>query len=381
MNSPAKTSGIKNLYIIAIAVIFSASAIAQSKNKVKNANEILGKELTRVAKSKHVKGAVIRVESGDGNINWAGVAGNMGETNTQFFIASTTKLFVSALILKLHYEGKIHIDKPIIRLFEQGELAGIHVYKGTDYSGEITMRHLLAHTSGLPDYFSQKDANGKTLEKELLAGNDNEWRFADVMKQVSSMKPKFEPGKPGKAFYSDTNYQILGKILEKIYGQELQEVLRQEIFEPLELENTYLYNYNENNSPQPFYYKNTPLELPRAMSSFGPDGGIVSNADDLMVFLKAYFNGYFFPKEKLAELSDYNRIFFPLHNGVGFMRMKTPWYFSPFAKVPEMLGHSGLSGAFAFYIPEKDIYMVGTVNQVAKPGTSFRWLIRMAPKL
>lgn len=355
--------------------------MAQTEKKVKNANEILGKELARVAKAKRVKGAVVRVESGDGEINWAGVAGNMGETNTQFFIASTTKLFVSALILKLHYEGKIHIDKPIIRLFENGELAGIHVYKGTDYSGEITMRHLLAHTSGLPDYFSQKDENGKKLESELLAGNDNEWRFVDVMKQVRNMKPKFEPGKPGKAFYSDTNYQILGQILEKIYGQPLHEIFRQEIFEPLGLENTFLFHYNENDYPQPFYYKNNPLEIPKAMSSFGPDGGIVSNVDDLMVFLKAYFNGYFFPKEKLAELSDYNRIFFPLQYGVGFMRMKTPWYFSPFAKVPEILGHSGLSGAYAFYIPEKDIYMVGTVNQVHKQGTSYRWMMRMASKI
>lgn len=63
--------------------------------------------------------------------------------------------------------------------------------------------------------------------------------------------------------------------------------------------------------------------------------------------------------------------------GVGIHRFKLPWIFNPTGIIPELIGHSGLSGALAYYSPEKDLYIAGTVNQVAFPDTSFRLAIRL----
>ncbi len=191
------------------------------------------------------------------------------------------------------------------------------------------------------------------------------------------MKPRFKPGARGKAFYSDTNYQLLGRVIEAIVGKRMGEVLQGFIFSPLRLKDTYLYDDSNDNIPLSLYYKTDPLRIPLAMTSFGPDGGIVSTAKETMTFLRAFCGGQFFPKEYISELTTWNRIFFPLEYGIGIARFKLPRIFSPFKATPELIGHSGLSGAFAYYCPEKDLYLTGTVNQVARPGLSYRLMIKL----
>jgi CubicO group peptidase (beta-lactamase class C family) len=66
-----------------------------------------------------------------------------------------------------------------------------------------------------------------------------------------------------------------------------------------------------------------------------------------------------------------------MKSGVGFHRFRLPWIFDPFRGIPDLIGHSGLSGTFAFHAPEKDLYIAGTVNQVAHPETSFRLAIKL----
>ena len=113
------------------------------------------------------------------------------------------------------------------------------------------------------------------------------------------------------------------------------------------------------------------------MASFGPDGGIVSTAPESMIFVKAFYNGKLFDTAKLPALYTWNKVMFPLEYGVGMMRFKLPTWMTGFRKFPACIGHSGLSGAFAWYVPEKNLYITGTVNQLHKPGTSFRMLIRV----
>jgi hypothetical protein len=59
------------------------------------------------------------------------------------------------------------------------------------------------------------------------------------------------------------------------------------------------------------------------------------------------------------------------------MRFRLPRIFSPFQAQPELIGHSGLSGAFAFYAPAKRTFITGTVNQLAYPDTSFRLMLKL----
>ena len=113
------------------------------------------------------------------------------------------------------------------------------------------------------------------------------------------------------------------------------------------------------------------------MASFGPDGGVVATVDDLMTFLRGFFEGALFDSAVLPSLQTWNRIFFPLQYGVGLARFKWPRLFSPLAEQPELLGHSGLSGAFAFYAPGRRTYLAGTVNNIAHPDRSFRLMLAL----
>ncbi len=294
-----------------------------------------------------------------------------------FFIASTTKLFITATMLKLRERSYIQLTDPISRYLDSDLISGIHRFQGTDYSRDITIKQLMAHTSGLPDYFQQKKATGSSLQDDIVGGHDQAWSFTEMLEDVKLMKPHFPPGQSGRALYSDTNYQLLGKIIEQVTEENLEDVFQQFIYEPLELTNTYMFANGSHQTPAPLYYKRTTLHIPQAMASFGPDGGIVSTAKEMMRFLRAFFEGELFPKSYLTELCAWNRIFFPLQYGVGIAKFQLPRIFSPFKTPPELIGHSGLSGAFAYYCPEKDLYLTGTVNQIANPGLSYKLMLRI----
>jgi len=311
----------------------------------------------------------------DNENNWSGVSGNI-QMDDPYFIASTTKLFTSALIFKLREKGMLDFNHKISTFLSEGIMKNLHVLKDKDYSNQITVSNLLAHTSGLPDYFKNKTIGNKTLEKYLTEGNDLKWDFQKVMEWSKKMTPEFEPSKPNKAYYSDTNYQLLGKIIENLYGDQLAVVIQKEICEPLILNQTYLYTDPMDLKPRKIYFKSKELNIPKAMSSFGADGGMVSTSKDLMTFIKGFMEGRLFPKTYLQEIQKWNKIFYPLESGIGIHRFKAPWYFSPFRKIPEVIGHSGLSGAFAFYAPELNTYLTGTVNQIHQPGNAYKLLIK-----
>ena len=311
---------------------------------------------------------------------WCGASGNMN-TDSLYFIASTTKLYVTAIILHLKSKGVLDLDDKISKYLDATVLKGLHTLNGKDYSSEISIKNLLAHTSGIPDYFQQKNKEGKSFESELIRGNDQFWTFEQVVDYSKQLKPLFVPDAKGKAHYSDTNFQLLGKIIENITQKSIIDNYEELIFNPLELSRTYLYTDIQDQKPKTLYYKSKELFIPKAMASFGPDGGIVSTSNELMNFLTAFFNGTFFPKSYIESLKTWNRIFFPMQSGVGIHRFKLPWIFNPTGTIPELLGHSGLSGTLAYHSPEKDIYVTGTVNQVANPGTSFRLAIKLLQKV
>lgn len=324
-----------------------------------------------MTRNRSVYGAIICVENSDGSIAWSGDAGNLHKGD-RYFIASVTKLYITTLILQCRNEGRLKLDDKIIRFFPPGYLDGIHKLKGVDYTGEITITHLLSNTSGIPDYFSDKQGSGKKAADDLFAGKDEPWPLEKTLENVKKLTPKFKPGQKGKAQYSDTNFQLLGKIIENITGKELADTFRERIFDELELEYTYAYRDVNDNSPAKMFYKTKQLHLPRYIASVTAEGGIVSTAKEVMTFLKAFFNGRLFPKEDLDELKRWNHIWFPgqFYFGIGLEKLWTPRIISPFKPIGELLGCWGQSGAFAFYNPESDLYFTGTINQLSGFGHS-----------
>ncbi len=330
--------------------------------------------LDKIVDGKRVFGTSFGIKTDD--FTWLGHSGNM-KYDQCYFIASTTKLFTTAIIMRLMQDGRLNTGDKISKFFDESNLKGLHVFKGKDYSGELTVRHLLAHTSGLPDYFQDKDKNGESLENELKRGNDQYWTFEQSMERTKSLRPHFVPGTKGKAHYSDANFQMLGKIIETVNQKTYAESCNDLILKPLGLQKTYLYTDIADTLPKPLYYKTNELKIPRAMTSFGADGGIVSTSAEMLTFIESFFTGKLFPAEYLNEMQDWNRIFFPMRSGIGIHLFKLPWIFNPTGAVPNFIGHSGLSGALAFYSPADKIYVAGTVNQVANPDVSFKTMIKL----
>lgn len=363
----------KILLIIALAFLNTPNFVAMSQTSPFD-HQKLQRLLDKTVDGKYIQGVVLSVKQG--GAQWTGSAGDM-KTEQPYFIASTTKLYVTAVLLMLQEQGKLSFKDTIGQYLSAEIMQGLHTFKGKDYTGDITIRHLMAQTSGIPDYFEGKGENGKSLLQELTAGNDQNWTFREAVNRSKKMKPKFTPGTKGKAQYSDTNYQLLGAIIEKITGEPLHDVLREMIFVPLGLQQTWVYSDPADTRQKDFYCKQNLLHIPKAMASFGVDGGIVSTAQESMVFIEAFFTGKLFPTSLLAPIYQWNKIMFPLQYGIGVMRFKLPAIFSPFKPFPEMIGHSGLCGAFEYYVPAKNLFITGTVNQLHKPGTSYRLMLKV----
>jgi CubicO group peptidase (beta-lactamase class C family) len=299
----------------------------------------------------------------------------------QYFIASTTKLYVTALIMQLRHEGRIDIDAPAATLLDPAIMAGIHVLRGVDASGHITVRQLLSHTSGIADYFEQRRADGSNQFADALA-HDFGWTFADVLRIVKEqLPPRFPPATPGKAFYSDTNYQLLGAVIEAVTGQSYEDALQGRILDPLGLVDTYPFTWatlDRYDQVSAMLYDQQRVVIPQAMASVRADGGIVSTNRDGLRFLQAFMTGELFPQAYLDEMQQrWNRIFQPLEYGVGLMRFALPRIFTLGRRVPPMVGHSGASGAVLFYVPELDLYVAGTVNQIKKRSLSYNLMTRL----
>lgn len=315
---------------------------------------------------KNIYGAVLCVEKGDDSFSYVSVAGNMS-AHTPYYIASVTKLYVTAVLLKLKEEGRVDLEHKISNYLPSDTLQKLHYFKGHDYSNEITIKHLMSNTSGIPDYFTA-DAI-----KELIGGRDSSWGYEKVIASAKKEKPKFAPGV--RAQYSDTNYQLLGKIIETITEKDIHSIFKELILKKLELKETYVYEDENDSEPAPFYYKDMKLHLPKYTSSIGPEGGIVSTAKESMTFIKAFMNGRLFPKQYLNELKEWKLLWGPglFYYGVGIASQ--PISLKEFKA--GLIGHWGQTGSFAFYHPKTDLYFTGTVNQFYGHSVAAKMMIKI----
>ena len=220
-------------------------------------------------------------------------------SSEQYFIASTTKLYVTALVMQLRAAGQLDLEAPAARYLAPSVMTGIHVLRGVDAAGRITIRELLSHTSGIADYFEQRQRDGSTqIGKALQA--DFAWTFDDVLRITKEeLTPRFAPSTPGKAFYSDTNYQLLGAVIEAVTGDSYEDALRQRVLEPLALPGTYPFTLDtlgRYDSVAAMLYGKRRVAFPRAMASVRADGGMVSTAGDGLTFLEAFMTDRLFPR-------------------------------------------------------------------------------------
>jgi CubicO group peptidase (beta-lactamase class C family) len=350
-----------------------------------------------VSKNSDIFNPVLGITNSTGDFYWTGAAGEAYaekpdpmQADTPFFIASITKMFTAAATMILEERGQLSLDDPLAEHLPKDMVSGLHIYKNQDYSDQLTVYHLISQTSGLPDYFMDKPSDGQSIFDRLVAEGDFAWDIDQVVDiSKNSLSPKFAPEPKDKiisgkqASYADTNYQLLGAILEAVSNQPLNEVYSELITEPLNLSNTYLHGYGDplvtaNNPPANIYYKTSPFYLDKAMTSFGPDGGIVSTIGDSLKFLRAYLAGNLFENPATLErMKNWKKIFFPMQYGLGLMRIKMPKIFSPFTASPELIGHSGATSAFLFQSDQGGLLIGGTLNQVDNQGRPVRLMLNL----
>jgi D-alanyl-D-alanine carboxypeptidase len=304
----------------------------------------------------------------------AGLEWSFGEPK-QYFIASVTKLYTTAIVLQLRASGELTFDTPAAGILGADTLAGLNAFGGTDRATDITIGHLLSHTSGIPDYFEAAPKGGESVMSRMLR-EDVRWSFDDAVRSSRELPARFAPGAPGKAHYSDTNFQLLGKVIETVTGGSYEAAVDERVIRRLGLDDTYLFTaatLDHSDTVSSFLNGRSPLHRPLAMASFGPDGSIVSTTDDGIEFLRGFLAGDLFPVEYIDELTAaWRTVFTPLEYGIGIMRFALPRILSPFAPVPAMIGHSGASGSVLYRVPELDLYLCGTVNQAANRSLPYR---------
>lgn len=313
-------------------------------------------------------GISVMVRAPRRGIDWHGAVGKadpQGTPLTQahpFRVASVTKGFVAAAILRLVEDGKLSLAQPITALIAP-ETAALLRSGGYD-PDRIKVRQLMDHTSGLRDFYD--DPN---FEKRMLTEPHRRWTRIEQIAIAMKVGPAY--GAPGERFhYVDTGYSLLGEILERATGLPMGPALRKLLpFTKLRLDHTWL----ESLEPAPASVKPRSHQYIKDVDMTDADpsydlyggGGLVSTLDDVGRFFRAIFRGEVFhdPATLAAGLT-----LVTAKAGEGYTEEARPALFSPDKAGPHAcLGLGGYFGTLVVYCPAIDV-TIGFNANAAIPG-------------
>lgn len=257
----------------------------------------------------------------DGN-EWHGQAGVNGNNDditesTVFHGASSTKTHVATCMMLLAEEGLVDLDAPWTD----------YVTLTANFDEEITLRNLIGHTSGIKDYLETGGAAAN-----ILGDPNHFWTPVEILEDVVNDTPNFSPGEDFE--YSNSNFVLAGLIIETVTGNSLEVELRNRIWDPLGLDDTYLGAYDEyaNVSGGVWWNFGSGLQTYNddpytSMLSFGyAAGGIVSTSTNQAHFIRNLLQGNVVSAASLEEMMDYSSASFSswtagyglgLHHAVG----------------------------------------------------------------
>lgn len=201
--------------------------------------------------------------------------------HSSFHLASVSKTFTAMAILKLAEQGKLKLDDELSIYFP-----------GFPYPG-ITIRMLLTHRSGLPNYLYFMEQMG--WDKKVLCDNE------DILKYLIQYQPPLTH-KAGTHFsYCNTNYTLLGLIIEKVSGKTYGEYLNHVFFTPLHMNDTYVYSLSDSQRAMPSYnWKGQQEQFTYLDIGYG-DKNIYSTPRDLLKWDQALYNNQLFSAETLES--------------------------------------------------------------------------------
>ena len=320
-----------------------------------------------VRESASIPGLVLHVEAPDRELGVsvaAGVADRVTSTpltpDAGFRIASNTKTFVAAAILRLVEQEKISLDAPIAEFLSPETDDALRA--GGYRTDTITVRNLLVHTGGVYDY-------GQDPDYQAAVNAEPSKRWTRLEQVRFAMEHGAPVGEPGAVYaYSDTGYILLGEMLERASGQPLAEAYRTLLdFEGLHLDATYV----ESLEPTPpgiaarahqYVGDVDGFDLDPSFDLYGA-AGLVSTVDDLSRFYRALLRGEVFTEpETLATMLEIPASNTESRAGMGIFEIDvfghTCW------------SHSGFWGTFVVTCPQIDVTIAASWNQ-AMPAPEF----------
>jgi CubicO group peptidase (beta-lactamase class C family) len=281
------------LFLFPITCIYFAGASAQIQNSK------IESYFDTIAKVHQINGNILLAQNGEviasRAFGYADIVTHQPNTNaTRFNLASISKLFTSTAILQLRDKGRLSLDDPLTKFFP-----------GFPFK-DITLKHLLTHTSGLPDFALYDEIAKKNPDKVITN--------KDILPALAEWKDglSFKPGDDYR--YCNVGYDLLALVVEKVSGLSLSAYLQQYIFNPAGMKDTYLsiyhgrYFYNDarcakmHYQPHPYYdtaYVHADSTAQVEYIKFanyttnGTVGGsnIIATTADLLKFDHAFFEG------------------------------------------------------------------------------------------
>jgi D-alanyl-D-alanine carboxypeptidase len=318
-----------------------------------------------------VRSAALHVDAPRLGLSWESAAGMADPENgrtmtplTPVRIASNTKTFIAAAVLQLHENRRLDIDDPIARHLPEVFVAMLED-DGYD-TEEMTIRHLLNHTSGLFDHTS-----GDQYTEAIIADPMHRWTRTEQLRGAVEWGDPH--GGPGEYYtYCDTGYVLLGAVVEQASGEPMAQAVRRLLeFDRHGLVSTWW----ETLEPQPEWVPDRAHQYFGDVDTFTFDpsfdlyggGGLVSTVGDLARFYRALFEGRVFEKlgtrhimlttdDDVAPLPDASDRALP----PGAYRMGV-WevQIGPF----ETYRHSGFFGTLATYVRDLDLIVTVATNQ------------------
>jgi D-alanyl-D-alanine carboxypeptidase len=283
--------------------------------------------------------------------------------DNKFRAGSILKTFVSTVVLQLVEEGRLDLETPMANLLPSSIVAGI------TNSDTITLRMLLNHTAGIADWVTD------SVQAEIASDPGRLWKTEDFLQLATAQGPMFDPGQGWS--YSNTDYNILGLVIERVTGRSWREEIRERILNKLQLANTSLPEPGDRIASDEHArgYHNVDgklidlTEVDPSMAGAAGGHALETTAHDLARFLDALMAGDLFQnpstlKEMLTFLDTPNEHGFPYYYGLGVDK----WVFPGDVK---MVGHFGGTAGFSsavYHLPDRGITVSAALNTVDPEG-------------
>ena len=329
-----------------------------------------------------VENGVLLVEAPGRGFRWKGSSGLADPREglemlpeDRFRSASVGKMVLATTAMKLVEEGAFGLDEAIGHRLSASITDDLHALNGRERGAGITPRQLLAHTSGLADYFSDGGPTpyGPPFVGLMLDEPDRLWRPVEILAWAKrNLQPRFAPGRGWH--YSDTGYLVVGLLVEAVTGQALHEVYRERILGPLGMEHTHMTFRETERSSIPgrpesrAYSGGLDYTQARSVSADWAGGGLTTTVEDLRRFVRAFAADRIFrnPATRRAMLGWRHTGEKGVSYGLGVRRFDLEELGMP--GYGEVWGHTGALASFALYWPEEEAVITGTLNQSEARG-------------